>query len=263
MQARHVLTALAMACMASQGHACALTMALEQWPPYIHTRPEAKAGAGKSHRAAAASGLDLELAQAIIKEAGCTLRLLPELPTARRQRNFELGGIDLLLAASITPERRRYARFSIPYRHESVGVFARTSALAQYRDVTSIDALVKLGLPLLAPKIGWYGAAYARVQPAMTAAGQLSTFINFQQGLRMLDAGRADLIMGDGAALRYEAREQGIAISPLPFSVLRAPVHLMLNKISTSQAELNRLNAAIARLERNGALAEIRSRYGN
>lgn len=251
MQARHVVPAVALMVCALQAQGCTLSMALEQWPPYIHQQP-----------GAAPSGLDLELAQAIVKEAGCTLRLLPELPTARRQALFEHGDIDLLLAASMTPARRDYARFSIPYRYESVGLYTRTSLLSRYQQVTSLDALLKLKLPLLAPKVGWYGPAYARVQPSLEAAGQLSTFLNFQQGVRMLDAGRADLILGDRAALRHEAREQGVAISALPLVVLRAPVHLMLNRRSTSQAELDRLNAAIGRLERQGVLTRIRSRYG-
>ncbi len=230
---------------------CQMKMALEQWPPYVYSKPDGPP-----------SGLDLELAQAIFKEAGCALQLLPELPTARRQRQFELGGLDLLLAASDTAERRKYARFSLAYRFESVSIFTRAANLPRYQNVRSVDALAGKKIALLAPKVGWYGAAYARVQPVLQQAGQLSTFLNFAQGLRMLDAGRADLILGDTAALRHEAREQGIVIAPLPFTVLRAPVHLMLNKNSTTQADLELLNAAIQRLEKQGVLAEIRNRYG-
>ncbi|MFC7652133.1 substrate-binding periplasmic protein [Pseudoduganella danionis] len=86
--------------------------------------------------------------------------------------------------------------------------------------------------------------------------------MNFQQGVRMLEAGRADVILGDSAALRYEARELGLAISALPVTVLRAPVHLMLNKNTTTTEELEQINAAITRLEKQGVLAEIRNRYG-
>lgn len=254
MQARcvgFVMASIVASALPAPAAACQMKMALEQWPPYVYSQPNGPP-----------SGLDLELVQAIFKEAGCTLQLLPELPTARRQRQFEQGGLDLLLAASDTGERRKYARFSLPYRHESVGVFVRSANLAQYRDIRSLDALLKKKLSLLAPKVGWYGPSYARVQPELLAAGHLSTFISFQQGLRMLDAGRAELILGDTAALRHEAREQGVAIAPLPFLVLRAPVHLMLNKSSTTQAELDLLNGAIQRLEKQGALAEIRGRYG-
>lgn len=251
MQARYVLFALALLGGAAQSSACELSLALEQWPPYVYSAPQG-----------GTTGLDWELTQAIVKEAGCTLRAQPELPTARRQALFEQGQLDLLLAASNTPERRRYARFSTVYRYETVGLFTRSSTHAQYLHISSLDVLAREKLALLAPKVGWYGPAYARLQPQLTASGKLSTFLNFQQGLRMLDAGRADLIMGDSGALRHEARAQGIAITPLPLVVLRAPVHLMLNKNTTTQADLDRINAAIARLERQGALAAIRARYG-
>jgi len=254
MQARcvgPVMAFMVASALPAQAAPCQMKMALEQWPPYVYTRPDGPP-----------AGLDLELAQAIFKEAGCALQLLPALPTARRQRQFEQGGLDLLLAASDTAERRKYARFSLAYRFESVSVFTRSANLARYREVRSVEALAGKNLSLLAPKLGWYGAAYAHVRPRLLESGHLSTFLSFEQGLRMLDAGRAELILGDTAALRHEAREQGIAIAPLPFIVLRAPVHLMLNKHSTTQAELDLLNAAILRLEKQGVLAEIRGRYG-
>ena len=251
MQARQVLSAIALLGVAAQAQACRLSMALEYWPPYLYTQADA-----------GPTGLDWELAQAILKEAGCQLAVQPELPTSRRQRLFEQGQLDLMLSASDTPERRRYARFSIAYRQETVGVFSRSNARRHYRHITSMDALLNSKLALLAPKVGWYGAPYARVQPALSAAGKLSTFITFQQGLRMLDAGRADLILGDSGALRYQAKAQGIDISPVPLVAMRAPVHLMLNKASTTQADLDRINAAITRLEHQGVLGAIRGRYG-
>jgi len=251
MIARYVLSAGALLGAAAQPSACELSMALEQWPPYVYS-----AANGQT------VGLDWELSQAILKEAGCTLKVQAELPAARRQRLFEQGQLDLLLAASNTVERRRHARFSAAYRYETVGLYTRSNLRAKYLHVSSLDVLAKEKLALLAPKVGWYGPSYARLQPSLVVSGKLSTFSNFQQGLRMLAAGRADLIMGDSGALRHEARVQGIAISPLPLVVLRAPVHLMLNKDTTSEADLDRINAAIARLEHHGVLATIRARYG-
>lgn len=252
MRARQLLSVLALLGGATHADACQLSMALEQWPPYIYT--EAKG---------TPNGLDWELAQAILKEAGCTLQTRGELPLSRRQRLFEQGKLDLMLAASDTPERRRYARFSLPYRHETVGLFTRSGRRAQYLHLASLEQLAHEQLTLLAPRVGYYGPAYARLRPALTASGRLSTFISFQQGLRMLDAGRADLILGDSVALRHEAERQSVNIAALPLVVQRAPVHLMLNRDSTSRADLDRINAAIARLEQNGTLAAIRARYSD
>ena len=118
MQARTVGTTVALlyaTALPAQAAHCQLKIALEQWPPYVYSKPNS-----------APTGLDLELTQAIFREAGCALQLLPELPTARRQRQFEQGALDVLLAASDMAERRKIARFSIPYRTESVSLFVRT-----------------------------------------------------------------------------------------------------------------------------------------
>lgn len=251
MRVRHFLFALALPALALPAQCCSLRMAFEQWPPYIYHDAQARP-----------MGLDFELAKSILKEAGCALVVQGELPAARRQILFQQGELDLMLAASETPERRRYARFSVAYRHEMVGLFTTRNKLARYRHLGSLAAIQKERVALLAPRVGWYGDTYARALPALEKSGHFSTFGNFNQGIRMLDAERAELILGDSAALRYEARQQGVAIAALPLVILRAPVHLMLNAASTSAAELEQINAAIARLEKNGTLAAIRARYG-
>ncbi|MGK5076914.1 substrate-binding periplasmic protein [Janthinobacterium sp. HLX7-2] len=227
-----------------------MTMALEQWPPYVYRDAQGSY-----------TGLDLELLRAIFKEARCTLVILPELPTARRQLLFQKGGLDLMLAASDTSERQSYARFSVSYRDEAVGVFGKAGDAAVQRHIGNFGQLARGTATLLAPKVGWYGADYAAARPALEKDGRLNTFGSFHQGVRMLDAGRADLLMGDVLAVRHEARQQGVALTALPFLALRAPVHLMLNARSTSTADLARLDAAIARLEQRGRLAAIRARY--
>lgn len=251
MRARHFFLLMALLPAAVPAQSCSLRLAFEHWPPYIYR-----------DAAARPTGLDFELAQAILREARCALRIEKELPTARRQLLFQQGELDLMLAASDTRERRAYARFSVAYRHESVGLFTTQQKHSKYRHLDSFTALRKAHVALLAPRVGWYGRDYARALPALQADGSLDTFGSFQQGIRMLEADRAELILGDSAALRYEAKQQGLAIAALPLVVLRAPVHLMLNANSTSKADLDEINAAIVRLEKNGALAAIRAKYG-
>ncbi|PJC96607.1 ABC transporter substrate-binding protein [Janthinobacterium sp. BJB1] len=250
MRMRHLLFAAVLGVSALPALACRMTMALEQWPPYVYRDAEGRY-----------TGLDLELLRAIFKEARCTLVTLPELPTARRELLFQKGKLDLMLAASETPERQSYARFSISYRDEAVGIFSKSGHADGLRQIASVAQLARGKATLLAPKVGWYGAQYAAGRPALEKAGRLNAFGTFQQGVRMLDAGRADLLMGDVLAVRHEARQQGVALSALPFLALRAPVHLMLNAHSTSAADLARLNAAITHLEQRGALAAIRASY--
>ena len=250
MRMRHLLFAAVLGVSALPAVACRMTMALEQWPPYLYRDAQDRY-----------TGLDLELLRAIFKEAHCTLLTAPELPTARRQLLFQKGGLDLMPAASETPERHSYARFSISYRDEAVGVFSKSGSPRDHQQIASFTQLARGKSTLLAPKVGWYGAQYAAARPALEKAGRLNTFGSFRQGILMLDAGRADLLLGDVLAVRHEARLQGVALNTLPFLVLRAPVHLMLNARTTSADDLARLNTAITRLEQRGALAAIRNSY--
>lgn len=253
--ARTVRALLAAACLLACAHAgaCsrALNMVIEEWPPYSYTNEENLQ-----------TGLDMDMAKAILKEAGCTLVTAPPLPSVRRALLFERGEFDLMLAATDTPERRRFARFSNAYRHETVALFALARDYARYAGINGMAALARGQAAVLAPRVGWYGQDFARAAPGLRAAGRLFEFGSFDQGLRMLGAGRAPLIMGDRAAIMYEAQRQRLALRQLPFVLAQAPVHLMLSRASTTEDDLARINAAIARLEKNGSLQALRARYG-
>lgn len=256
MAARRTLT-LALAALAIMASASALacskplTLITEEWPPYAFNF-------GREVQ----TGLDIELARTILQEAGCSLVTLPSVPPARRMVMFERGEVDLLLAASETPERRRFARFSIAYRNESVGLFVLAANLERYRYIDSMDAIMRTQASLLAPTVGWYGKDYERVRVALKSRARLSVYNNLEQGMRMLAAGRAALILSDVAALQHEARNQQLDVRQLPYVVLQAPVHLMLSRASTTADDVARIDAAIVRLERNGTLKNIRANYG-
>ncbi|MGZ3182107.1 MAG: substrate-binding periplasmic protein [Telluria sp.] len=207
------------------------------------------------------TGFDLELADAITREAGCELVISDGFSRPRRDLMFSLGQADLILAATQTPEREQIARFSLPYRMEVVRLFVLQARRGRYDGVRGFDDVLRRGDHILVPDGGWYGPAYAAAQPALQANARLVTFKTFDQGMRMLDAARADLIMGDALGVQKAADRAGLAIAPLDFIVLRDPVRLMLNRATISDAILQRLNAAIGRLEANGTLRTIRHRY--
>ncbi|HEX8610092.1 MAG TPA: transporter substrate-binding domain-containing protein [Telluria sp.] len=237
----------------AQALACSrpLNMVSEEWPPYSFTNEEN-----------VQTGLDMDMAKAILKEAGCVLVTAPPLPTVRRALLFERGEFDLMLAATDTPERRRFARFSNPYRHETVALFALARDYARYAGVNDMPTVARGKAALLAPRVGWYGRQFAHAAPSLRAEGRLFDFGSLEQGMRMLGAGRAPLIMGDRAAVMYEAQRQKLVLRQLPFVLHQAPVHLMLSRASTTDGDLARINAAIARLEKNGTLQALRGRYG-
>ena len=223
----------------------------EEWPPYAFS-------SGSEQQ----TGLDIDLTRAILREAGCTLVIAPFVPSVRRLLMFQRGETDLLLAASDTPERRRFARFSVSYRHESIGLFVLARNAEQVQNVAGFDDVIARELSLLAPTTGWYGKDYERAYPRLKSAGKLSLFGTVQQGVRMLGVERALLIMGDSAAIEHEARSQKLDLRALPRVALQAPVHMMFSRASVPADDVEQINAAIGRLERSGALRAIRLRYG-
>ncbi|MFL6659508.1 MAG: substrate-binding periplasmic protein [Massilia sp.] len=208
------------------------------------------------------TGLDADMVRAIMREAGCTLVELPLMPDGRNLLMFEKGQVDLMAGASITPERLKLARFSVPYREERVGLFALADGFDQYTAVDSFSEFLGLQLRMLAPRAGWYGEEFARQVPWLRDHGRLSQFSDIAQGVRMLKAGRAPFMLGDAAGIEHAAARQGVKVRPLPFWVVDAPVHLMLSRATLSEADVREIDAAIARLERRGALAAIRQAYG-
>jgi polar amino acid transport system substrate-binding protein len=230
---------------------CRLRATGGSWPPYVYPDEHGKP-----------AGLDIELMRAIAGEAGCEVVIDTELPNLRRDAYFREGKLDLLMAASDVPERHQYARFSLPYRMENVRLFTPRNKLDKFFKLDNFATLAQQGVGVLAPNLGWYGQSFADQQENLRSKGLLYTFNSIDQGVRMLAAGRAELILGDAAAIRYQAAMAKLDLLPLPYVVLSAPVRLMLSKASTGEDILVRLDTAIARLEQRGVLKAIRARYG-
>ena len=236
---------------ASAGCDKTLSVSSSDYAPYIF-----------KNKAGIWSGLDVELMQAIFKEAGCAYTFAPLVAPKRMVEMVSRGKTDVLLAASASDERRKANRFGRPYRNESVSLVGLAGKLDAYRDITRFQTLRERGVRVLVPNAGWYGEDYASALPALQAAGLAIEFTYFDQSIRMLAAGRAALVMSDTGALFDAAKKEGVAVEALPFTVISAPVHMMFSKASVSEHDVAELDAATARLERKGVLHTMRAAYG-
>lgn len=228
-----------------------ITVATGQWEPYAYYDAQKRF-----------VGLDAEMTRAIFDEAGCTLVELAPMPPSRNMYLFERGQIDLLTGASETAERRKHAFFSLPYRGERVGLFALADKIGLFKAIRSFADVMQAPVSLLAPRVGWYGVDYEKHMLALKSGGRLSQFVDFQQGIRMLAAGRGNFILGDAAGIEHAAVREGVKVQPLPFWLVDADVHLMLGRAAVAEADVRRLDAAIERLQKRGALERIRRSYG-
>lgn len=237
----------------ARAYACskAMTMGTGHWEPYAYYDAQKRF-----------TGIDADMVRAIFKEAGCVLVELGSMPPTRNMLLFNKGEIDMLAGASLTSERLKRARFSLPYRDETVGLFALAEVAPKYRAIHSFDEFLRHPLALLAPKVGYYGDAYEKSMDALRDAKRLSLFVDFTQGIRMLAAGRAPFILGDVAGVEHAAARHGIKVQPLPFWLVDAQVHLMFSRATTRDADVRRIDAAIERLQKRGTFEQIRRSYG-
>jgi polar amino acid transport system substrate-binding protein len=236
----------------SPGCSKAITLGAGMWEPYSFF------DAKKRY-----TGIDADMARAIFKEAGCTLLILEGRPATRNLVLFEAGKIDMMTGASQTSERLRFARFTLRYRDERVGLFSLADRAGRYQSIRSFDDFLAGPHTMLAPRVGWYGDAYEIHRDRLLEDKRLFQFIDFPLGMRMLAAGRADFMMGDAAGVEHAAARLGVKVKPLPFWTVQAPVHLMLSRATVSAADVQRLDEAIVRLQKRGELDRILLSYGS
>ena len=242
----------------AQALACRQDLRLTRtsWPPYLVYREDGR------HE-----GLDYEVLQALMVETGCRLQWVEALPRRRRVLMLHEGEIDLIPAASpkATPvPGRRYTR---PYRDEQLGVLALRSIPgrdlpAAAARLSSFEDLLRTRTPLLVLNANGLGLEFESWRARLRAAGLLEPFENHTKGMAMLLRQRAPLILGDVGTLLDMARQQGLRLEPMPFGTVRSPVAFMLSEKSVSEADFQRLDQALGRLEARGELREIRRRYG-
>lgn len=236
---------------ADEGCSKPITTTSGEWAPYNYVDAQGRY-----------TGMDVELSRAIILEAGCTLVEMDRMPPVRNTHMFKAGKVDMMTGASRTLERSKGAFFSVAYRTEMIRLFAAPDVARRYAHVKSFSDVMREELTLLAPRVGWYGHEYHEHVQELRAGKRLFQFNEFPDGVNMLAAGRAMLILGDQASVTHAAARRRLKLVALPFWLVDAPVHLMFNKRTMTQDDVRRIDAAIERLRRRGVLERIRRSYG-
>ena len=209
------------------------------------------------------TGMDVEMAQAILVEAGCQIEWITEpMSIERALRLLREGGIDALTRMSFRAERTRYAYFSDAYRQEVIGLFAlKDTPLPEFE--TLAEAFEKK-LRLIGPAAGFFGEEYQALREPWLASGRMTAYNSATNAARLLftKPRRGDMILIDADVFHHfiSAAEREQVISAGDWLRI-APVHIMFSQQSVSAALVERVNAVIRQRLQRGALAEIERRY--
>lgn len=191
-------------------------------------------------------GLDVELARQILGKMNCVLEL-EILPPRRAQRLLAAGDIDMMAAASITEERLEYARFSDPYREETILMFVRRSRFDDLKGY-SFRSAIKAGYLVAAGNGGWYGEEYGAISEDAAQTGQLVLTNSTAQRMQMLLRDRIDILVADRMVAGFHARELGgmREITELPHVMNSDPVHFMFSRRIFSEQDIVFFNEALS-----------------
>ncbi len=219
-----------------------------EWIPFIMGTPDK------------ASGLDMEILDAVVSGAGCTLKHTDkEFPWKRLLAFVENGKLDLASGASFTKERAKFAYFIGPYRSEYLALFVKKGNSAKYKisrfsDIESMD--FKVGINL--------GASYGPMANAVLKKIGART-----QPIHDSKLNRKKVLMGriDGY-LSYlpdepmELKKMGFDIEMHPMPLINTgDIYIMLSKKANSKGIRDALQASLDKMKADGTLNTIFKKY--
>jgi polar amino acid transport system substrate-binding protein len=231
--------------------ACTLRTAYEPYGVYMFTGADGKA-----------AGVDVDLVRAIADELGCVASF-PEMPWARALLELENGGLDVTTSASRTPERERFAHFSVPYRQAQMGIYVRKGESGRYA-LDGLSGITDAGLRLGIMRGYYYGPEFEALMADPAFARQVDSTVDYETNIRKLLHGRIDGFLVDdigvmvGALAAYGAEDQ---VEQHPVLLAGDEFHMMLSRKSVSDSLVTEIDEVLARMEADGRLRQIMDKY--
>lgn len=216
-------------------------------PPYQFDTPQGPAG------------LDIELVTLWARAAGVKLQWV-RATWARQLLEVQAGTLDVMMSATPSEERRAFAEFTQPYRHEHLGLIALAGQGLELKQLADLEGRsVKVGVmrgTAFPPEL-----AMAMARPGLQQA--VVPLRGDDLSVAALRARRLQYILGDVVSLRAHAeREVGEPVT-VALAFKGEPVHLLVSRRATARVPglLPRLNDALHRVRGSAAWANATARY--
>lgn len=209
-------------------------------------------------------GLDVELLREVAKRAGYFVDA-PDVDWAKLVHGIETGKRDIAAQATRTPEREKFATFSVPYRTETMVLIVPRGKSASL-PASTISALVdrikqkkfRLGVD---PAIA-YPSAEVRAFLADPGRSDQIVEINDRELLQNLIEGRIDGYLADRMVAARTIRANGAdgVVEEHPVMV-EGSLHLMFSKASVPPQVVADFNQAIESVRADGTYAALNEKY--
>ncbi|MFC5707134.1 substrate-binding periplasmic protein [Aeromonas eucrenophila] len=237
----------------SQAAPADLSVAWNPWPPFSQLDEQNQL-----------TGLDVTLTRQILKEAGLGFHFR-SLPWARALHLIERQQLDVAMGALDTPERRQFARFSAPYRRASFVLLSQqpvAGAPDRWQGIESLADICQRSELRLGKLRGTRPTPLTEACPALK---QATEYNSDDKLISLLLARRLDGVIMEWQHAQYRLAQLGAdKQTRCQLLMHQQPVSLMFASKTLSDAELQRVNEAIAALPApEPAFAPPRCRFDN
>ncbi|MDN3485822.1 transporter substrate-binding domain-containing protein [Pseudoalteromonas sp. APC 3224] len=218
--------------------ACAKTLKVgtneRNWPPYVVAVNNNL------------TGVEIDVVNTIFNGSPFCLKFMLLPTSARAFEELKEGRIDIVFAASITPDRQSYAYFSDTYRDEIMRVYKYSDS----PDITNLNDIFYRDLTLAIGRGGYYGAAFAQFKQDHPA--HVIMMPTADKRFAMLNKNRVDYAIEDEVAAQYFINQHP-SVEPVPnmADINKSSIHLMLSKKTINQVELQTINELIKQNKSN------------
>ncbi len=212
------------------------------WLPYIEVTDEQ------------VKGSDIDLIRRLLEQVGSRLQL-QFVPEKRAMQMLQQGQVDLLFAASYTPQRAEFAWFSAAYRKEYNVVLVHQQTMQLYPELKQREAFIALAerkfIGAYNPA-GYYGNEFERLKQEPAVKHRSLVVYEPERRLELVLNQRADYTIVDRDAARIDLQRHPAAsqFQILPFYLNEADIHLMLSKKSVPQLCVRAINTVLTAHEK-------------
>jgi polar amino acid transport system substrate-binding protein len=204
------------------------------------------------------TGADIELIRAVAKVVGCSLQYR-QYGWHRILEQLKEGRIDVATSATRSPERERYAFFSVPYRQAEMAIYVRRGETGRF-DIPSLHALA--GTDFRLGTIGGYdyGAPFSGLILDPAFAARVRPAPDYKAALRRLVDGRVDgFLTEDVGVMVAEARALGVEaeVERYPLALPAQEIRFMFSRASVDPAIVAAFDDSLTRMKADGRIRAI------
>lgn len=157
-----------------------------------------------------------------------------------------------VVAMSSTPERRKVAIFSRPFAKYGETLLVRTEDAKNYVELAQLKG----------KRVG-SNAGGGWLDAARTAGAEIHTYAGAAQSLQSLEKGEIDAVVGNAPTYVYLLRQGGFPhVRIAPNYIPRQTNEIAFALRPGDVALLDRINAALKKLDAQGELARQRAKWG-